>query len=389
MKRSSDWFRWVALLLAAAFVFGCSSNDNDDAGGDDGDGDIVLLPLYEFQLTSTADDPITVNLSGSGLLLQLGHLGEGPGLIGSYHIASGAFSVFSGSSLVIDELGAPPQSSGAIDVQLAEIPQLFGDFEVEATADWLVPAGSDPDTGALLVRRGDERVEVAVIDSGDTVRIRWDETGDGVFDAEASLTWTEFDDLDETAPEWQRLGDFAYSATIEFMLELAEFGLEGLSLIDEDLVQVGERILTCDAFSAAGLSVPPPPPVIPDAGSLTFAWFDDAADGEVGPGDSFSMQFDYCLDDDPTDDIDDLVNGTVGLNSYTEVVTERNTTNFVTRVGFEGTSPAARPGGLAFEALERWEVIDTDGSGPLTTTEAELNTVIDGRLVLVFFEPTD
>jgi len=323
------------------------------------------------------------------LLLQLGHLGEGPGLIGSCHIASGAFSVFSGSSLVIDELDPTPQSSGRVDVELATVPQLFGDFEVEATADWLVPAGSDPDTGALLVRRGDERVEVTVIDSGDTVRVRWDETCDGVFDAEVSLTWTEFDDLDDTAPEWQRLGDFAYSATIEFMLELAEFGLEGLSLIDEDLVQVGQRVLTCDAFGAAGLSVPPPPPVIPDAGSLTFAWLDDAADGEVGPGDSFRMEFEYCLDDDPTDDIDELVNGTIRLNSYTEVATERNTTNFITRVGFEGTSPAARPGGLAFETLERWEVIDMDGSGPLTTTDAELNTVIDGRLVLVFFEPTN
>lgn len=380
MKLSSRSLRWLVLVLAATFAIGCSSSGNgngdDDNGGDD--DNVALLPLYNFQLTSATDDPLTVSLPGleGALVLRLGHLFEGPGVFGSYHPASRAFSIALGSSLVIDELG--------------KVPVLYGDFTVEATSDWFVPADSYPETGAMIVGRGDESIEVAVIEGGTTVRLRWDELGDGEFEATELFTWPQFDDLldAEEAPEWQLLGAFGYSATVDFLLELAEIGIQGLEAIDDDLeTSGGLEDKACDAFSAAGLSVPNPPPVIPDLGWLTLEWLDDASDGNVGPGDSFVMAFDYCMSNDSDDNIKDMLNGTLGLNSYTEVLTLREGTNFITRIGFEGMSPAARAGGLEFDAFERWEVYDIDGSGPGTTTEAELNVVINGRLELVFFEP--
>jgi hypothetical protein len=99
------------------------------------------------------------------------------------------------------------------------------------------------------------------------------------------------------------------------------------------------------------------------------------------------MAFAYCVDDDPDDDIDDMLNGEIGLNSLTEVVTERATGSFITRIGWEGPGIAARPGGVEFKALERWEIFDADGNGPGTAAAAELTSVVDGRMVMVFFEP--
>lgn len=382
MKYSSNLKlrRWPVLAVAAAFAVACGSSGGGGGSGDVDDDVVSILPLYAYHLTSTSNDPITVTLPvlpGAGLSVRLGHLFEGPGMFGEFHPASGTFTVFSGSSLVIDELAAAPV--------------LYGDFSVEAIVDWFVPPDSHPETGALVVARGNERIEVAVIEGGDVVRIRRDAAGDGAYEEEAVFTWNEFEDLgdSEEVPEWQMLGSFGYAATIEFMLELAETGIEGLWLIDDDLEQGGQRITNCDAFSAAGLSVPAPPPDFPDRGTLTFAWLDDSADGSVGPGDSFVMDFDYCLSNDPDDDIDDLLNGTVGLNGYTEVVETLATGNFITRIGFEDVSASGRPGGLAFDALERWEVFDTDGSGPGTATEADLNAVINGRMTLVFFEPVN
>jgi hypothetical protein len=386
----NNTLRWPVLLLAAAFTVACGSSGG---GSDDVDDDDVIniLPLYAYQLTSAIDDPITVTLPGGTLSLQLSHLFEGPGLFGEYHPASGNFSVFAGSSMVVDELILV----GLQGNQLADVPTLFGDFSVQATVDWFVPADSDPDTGALVVARGDERIEVAVIDGGNTVRLRHDATGDGVYEEEVSLTWQEFDDLGDfaEAPEWQLLGSFAYDATIEFMFELAQAGIDGFEFIDEDLAQGGQRIIQCSAFSDLGLAVPPPPPVIPDQGTLTFSWLDDGSeggsgpDGVVGVGDSFNMAFAYCVDDDPEDDIDDMLNGEIGLNSFTEVVTENTTGSFITRIGWEGPGVAARPGGIEFKALERWEVFDADGDGAGTTAGAELTSVVDGRMVMVFFEP--
>lgn len=382
MKISMKIMRWPVLLLAAAGAVACGSSGSSDVVDDD---DFVILPLYNYQLTSTIDDPITVTALG-GLQLQLGHLGDGPGLFGAYQVADGTFSVFTGSSLVVDELGGP---FFAGDVQ-ADVVTLFGDFTVEATADWLVPADSDPETGALVVARGKERIEVAVINAGNTVRISYDAAGDGAYEESATFTWAAFDDLGDVGepPEWQLLGKFAYDATLQFMLELADIGISAFDFADETLQQTGGQVVVqCDAFSSLGLSVPPPPPVIPNQGQFTFAWLDDAANGSVGPGDSFDWDFVYCVDDDPDDDIDDMLNGGVGLNSLTEVYEQRPAGETLVRIGWEGAGIAARPGGVHFSELERWEVFDADGAGAGTVADAELTSTVDGRMTLVFFEP--
>jgi hypothetical protein len=262
MNGKSLSFKWLLVALVASTGVACSSSGGDDSG-DDGDGEVVVLPRYEFQMTSHPETPVVVQVPmGEGVNLRLTHLGDGPGVFGDFNLETGAFSIFGGSSLVIDDVGLMP---------------LFGDFDIQATATWVIPVEQFATSGAMVVRRDAERVFVTVLPAGAGVSIEWDENNDGTLEDEVSLSWDEFDDLPDTAPEWQQLGSFAYSATIDFMLELAEWGITGIELIDDDLVTLSPIVAPCDAFSGAGLAVPPPPPVIPDEGFLTFTWYDDAA----------------------------------------------------------------------------------------------------------------
>jgi len=377
--RNNHLLRWPVLLLAATFTVACSSSSSSGSG-DDGDDDVInILPLYSYELTSSSDAPITVAVPLTFTSLQVTHGFDQRGLFGTYQPDDGAFTVETGSNIVVTELG--------------KMPMLFGDFSVQATVDWFVPGDGNPDTGALEVRRGEELIEVAVIDGGNTVRIRWDAAGDGIYEESVSLTWAQFDDLgdSEEVPEWQALGAFAYDATLEYMFELAEFGIGAFDFVGDELEQAGQLVIQCDAFSDLGLSVPPrlpSVPDIPDQGLLTFSWLDDSADGVVGPGDSFEMALDFCLDvEDPNDDFHDMYNGDVGLNSLTEVVTERANGSFITRIGWEGPGAAGRPGGIEFNSVRLFEVYDADGDGPGTVAAADPTSTVSGRMVLVFFEP--
>ena len=376
MKLSMKPTRWPVLALAAAFTVACGSSGSDDVIEDD---TIIILPLYAYQLTSTSDDPVTITvpLWEAGFQeLQLGHLFDGPGLFGTYQPDDGAFTVEAGSSLAVSHQG----------------PFSFGDFSVQAIVDWFVPGDGTPDTGALEVARGDERIEVAVINGGNTVRMRWDAAGDGVYEESVELTWQEFDDLGVWGedPDWQIFGSFAYDLTLEYVFELAQFGIEAFDFLDDALEQAGQVVVECTAFSDLGLSVPPPlpsSPAFPDQGMLTFSWLDEAANGILGPGDSFRMDFLACLEDDPLDDYDDMYTNGVDLNSLTEVYEQRAAGETLVRIGWEGPGVAGRPGGVNFDGLWLWEVWDADGDGPETEAAARMDSQVNGRMTLVFFEP--
>ena len=172
----------------------------------------------------------------------------------------------------------------------------------------------------------------------------------------------------------------------DFVIELMGFGIAGFDLVLDELADTSPVVVTCDAFSDLGLSVPPPPPAIPDAGLTTFTWVDDSTDGGVGPGDSFDTDLDYCLTIvEAVDEDQVMLNGLFSLNSYTEVV-ENNT---LVRIGWEGVSPAGRPGGVVFDDLQEFEVYDADGPGGSNVARVHLGATINGRMTLVLTEPAD
>jgi hypothetical protein len=387
MRREHSGSWWLVIALLAATGVACSSggggDDDGDGGGGGGDDDVAVLPVYEYQLTTDAlDDPIVVQVPmGENLLLELGCPYGCPNLQGEYYVDSGRFTIEGGSHLLIRELNQPFQ--------------LFGLIQVDVVETFDVPFESLPTSGRMHVFEFTVaeppdigHVYLTVLPGGAGIQLEWDRNNDGTLEDEAVLSWAEFDELlGSEAAEWQQMGAFGYSVMVDFMLELAEYGLGGIELISmtsDVLPDVSPVTAPCDAFSDVGLSVPPPPPVFPDQGYETFAWYDDAASGDVNPGDSFGFDFDYCLVYIPEEDLT-VLNGTIGLNSWTEVVSG----GVLRRIGFEGTSPAGTPGGLVFEDFELWEVWDADDEGPGTVAQAHLGARINGRMTLVLFEPTN
>lgn len=168
------------VALVAATGVACSSGGDESSDGDD--GEVVVLPQYEFEMTSHPETPVVVQVPmGEGVNLRLRHLGE--------------------------------------------VPVLFGDFDIEATQTWVVPVEEFATSGAMAVRRGSERVLVTVLPAGAGVNVEWDEDNNGTLDGSVALSWDEFEDLPDGAPEWQELASFAYSAAGHSRRGLPDFHL--------------------------------------------------------------------------------------------------------------------------------------------------------------------
>lgn len=373
MKLPLMTMRWLVVALAASLFLGCDLWDDDDdkdgSGGDD-NGEVVLLPSYAYELTSMASDPITVvaPIGDSGdVTLTLTHIGDGPGMFGTYTVADELFTIAEGSTLVVNGT--------------EQNPNLFRGFEIAITGTWIIPVDGPPMEGSMVVNRPFELVYVDVTADG-LLQLRWDAIGDGTIDGEVVFSFEELDAvMDGDAPEWQKLGIAAIQIGGEFVSELMAYGIAGFELIVDELADVSPLTVTCDAFSDIPLAVPPPPPTIPDAGLMTFTWLDDSGDMQVGPGDSLDADWTYCLMiTEPLEDEQIMLNGQYSLNSYTEVVVDGT----LVRIGFEGTSPAGRPGGVLFDALEQWEVYPGESG-----TVAHRGALINGRMTLVFTEPAE
>jgi len=369
MKLLLNTTRWLVIVLASTLALGCDLFDDDDDDDNGGPVEVVVLPTYAYTLVSVADDPITVvaplREDGSDVTLALGHA-EGGGMFGTYTVEDGTYTIDAGSDLEVTEVGTTSA--------------LYGDFVIDVTTTWIFPPDGPPTQGAATFTRLMDMADVEVTPEGALYVVY---TGFMGAVEEVVLSFEEFDDImdDPDAPYWQKWVIFAVQIGGDFVSELASYGVASFDLIVDELADVSPVTVTCDAFSSIGFAVPPPPPDIPDAGSLTFTWVDDAADGAVGPGDSFDMQPDYCLSImEPLEDEQLMINGLISLNSYTEVI-ENNT---LVRIGFEGTSPAGRAGGLHFDDFERYEIYGTGGSNVATV---HLGATVNGRMTLVFEEP--
>ena len=368
MKIPIATMRWLFIALAATVVVGCDLFDDDDDDNDSGPVDVVVLPTYAYTMISVADDPITVVaplLEEGDVTLALGHA-EGGGMFGTYTVEDGTFTIDVGSDLEVTEVGTTFA--------------LYGDFSIDVTTTWVFPPEGPPTQGAFTLTGFMQTADVEVTTEG-ALRVVYE--GGMAPPEEVVLSFEQLDEImdDPETPTWQKWVIFALQIGGDFVPELASYGIGGFDLIVDELADVSPVTVACDAFSSIGLAVPPPPPTIPDEGMLTFTWVDDAADGSVGPGDSFDMDTMYCLSVvEPLEDEQIMLNGLVGLNSYTEVVTN----NTLVRIGFEGTSPAGRDGGVHFDDLERYEVYGSQG-----TTVAHLGALINGRMTLVFTEPAD
>jgi hypothetical protein len=108
----------------------------------------------------------------------------------------------------------------------------------------------------------------------------------------------------------------------------------------------------------------------------TITW---TGSGELSPGDDFSWQFNQCWIDESNDPIDDLINGTILLENYTETVDF--STNTLLDIGFGGLS--GESGGIIFD-LTVSETVEENG---VFTIAADDVITITGGFAMIIQAP--
>ncbi|MBN2720350.1 MAG: hypothetical protein JXR72_04520, partial [Proteobacteria bacterium] len=149
----------------------------------------------------------------------------------------------------------------------------------------------------------------------------------------SSYNWEEFEELLENpkASEWEQKASFAFNILI-FIYDQMEHVISAFELIDDNesrLLSVNPITEYCDAFSAADLTAPEG---VDDQGTAEFDWEES---GEVGPGDNFSLFFTDCWQNDPADDMDDLLQGGLDFTGYIENIVPIGDDEVLTSIGFE------------------------------------------------------
>lgn len=344
------------------------------SGGGGGEDDVEetpasLLPLYNFSLFRMSN---SVNpMEGVTAVSDAGTFRIDPNPV------QGTFScdtvtdvcelatIGGGTFLnVYDE--SPTQVTGNIGIQILQ-PVVFAagsDFPTSGTVQIFSP---DPPAGLGL---GFLELQITTCPGGAGVQIVDNATPVGCY------AWEAFEELfDTSADQVEQLASFGHG-TVDFLFSLVEFAVSALENIGEyeETLQFGMVGVSCDAFSSEGST---PPVSVPDQGMFFFSWTDANADTLLNAGDNFDQSFDNCWINDPTDNIDTLVNGTVDFVNYEDV--ESN--DVVTRLGFE-PYPVGTDGGVWFTNLI---VGETEISGMATSVTQEVT--LNGGFSIVFAEP--
>ena len=355
----------ISTLLVLVLAAGCSS---------DSDGVAVSPP-------ATVPDLLNYEIrQGAGTQLTLT---QNPTLTVTSTLLAGTFTRSTGAFTLNVQSPAMTVDAGTFLAQQdIDLGTNFSDysFHVTAAAAWV--GEGNPTNGEFEVfddevRKITMRVIVNANGSGlPGVEITYWPNGEGIPGSSVSeYTWEQLDGLFEepAAEPYAQIAAFAYSLLriIYEQGELVVLALEFISENDVLLEEAGPIVETCDTFPR------PSDPIVPNPGTSTVFWSDASADGSVGPGDSFFLDFADCWDDDPADSIDTLYKGTVELANYTEV----SSSGVITRIGFE---PSSSPGGIVFTGLEITETED-DGIN-IIVFDAETIT-LGGGFSMVFTNP--
>jgi hypothetical protein len=328
---------FVALFTAAG-VSGCSSGGDDDFEC----SDFVILNLYQYFFNKsfigqidglTGDfDSDTVNIAPFWLS-------------GTLHTMTGELTVDDFSRYSIT------------DVSMT----LFGDFRVDVTNTLTFPEEDVPTAGAYEVMTISNTTAVLVNSPADGVFVTLD-SGLPEF-----YLWGDFDTDNPGAPQHVQRASFALGA-LGFMLDQMGFAVEALEFIgDNESVLTGQGTArdVCDVFVSF-------PGITNNPGFLDMTWRDNG-DGFLSFGDDFEALFTECWEDDPSDAVDELLDGTVFLNDYYEAI-DGNCR--VISAGFDDVD------------YENLDIAETGSDQPFGGNVAVSSTVrVNGNFALLFNQP--
>lgn len=295
--------RWRLLLLVPIAVVGALSITACDSG----DGDFLpargiveptILPIYGYHISATsAGRPLTVSIPGEGGMRTVS-INLGNSLNGRINV-----SVDLNNNASVTDYSLWSQSRLAVDSDVG-IPFL-GAFVIEVIEDLQFQADGPPSSGVIEIRTITETVSLEASLNG--VELRFG-TATPII-----LTWGQLESLIDSdfAIEWQRRAALA-AEILEFVLAQAFGVTDALNLVDSRLATVNPLVGSCDAFTGG------PPPNVLAQGESTFTWM-GSGDIPIG-GDDFQWAFTDCWFDDPSNGMDQLLNGVIDLNDYFEVI---------------------------------------------------------------------
>lgn len=341
IKTSTNPSPWRALWLLPVSVFavltivatgggGGGGDDGGGLGGGDDLGPVTILPTYNFLLTNLNTGELLTASLGSGLSVSI----DIDGLLHS----SVDLSVSTGNEVTF--LSYVGRAGSRFDLNVSSTGEFPAASPVAVlfTQDITVDFGSPPSSGAIDVVVPGETVTVTMTAVGVQLSVNG---GDAV-----SYSWDEFMVLleDEAAEAWVRRASLAVGAvefTYELFFDVAEI------LDDLDVATLSNPLVeSCDMFTGT-----PPAGVLPQ-GELTLTWL---GSGELSPGDDFEWLFNQCWLDEPNDSTDDLIDGTILMQNYTETVDFNTNTLF--EIGFGDLNGLP---GVVFDVTVS-ETVETDG----------------------------
>ena len=355
---------WRSLWMIPVTVFAVLTiiATGGGGGGDGGDtiddvdpGPVNILPTYNFFLKNLQGDNLLTAALGSGLVVAIDIDGLLANTVDVSVDANNEVTFLSyvaraGSRFdLIASSGGLLPVDGTIAVILTE----------DLTFDFL---GAPPSSGAVDIVIPGETVSLTALSGGVQLSLNGGEP--------VTYTWDEFGNLldDDTQEAWLLRASLA-SGALEFIYE---YFFNVADILDELEVAAFTNPLveSCDMFTGT------PPAGVLAQGEITVTW---TGSGELSPGDDFSWQFNQCWLDEAGDPVDDLLDGSVLLENYTETIDFNSNTLF--EIGFGGLGD--QPGGIVFD-LTVSETVENNG---VFTIAADDVVTITGGFAMIIQSP--
>jgi len=347
----------IALVLIVASGGGGGGGDDDGPTGDFGDEPPIIPTTLRFLLASLPDDePLTVN-AGSDLTVTVNFTDIVFGTVD--------LTVNADNTVIFDSYSTTDTEGMEVTVSSLGGSTLDGTFEfiVVNTRPIETNIGDNPHAGHFEVVTPTEMVTVKIL-SATEVQIVLNDPGEPI---SLTYTWDEFTDLlgDDLVDTWQRRASLAANV-YEFIYELA-------LTVGDSLDELGTVVVTNPIVESCDMFTGTQPAGVLAQGETTITWL---GSGEMTSGDNFEWRFTDCWLDEPLDDTDDLINGVVRLENYSEAVT---VANILLEIGF-GSLGGGR-GGVFFDNLLISETQEDTG---VFTIDPDDNLTVNGGFVLLF-----
>lgn len=355
MIKNNNPSPWRALWLLPVSVFAVLTivATGGGGGGDDGigpiddvdPGPVNLLPSYNFFITNLPGDNLLTVQSPPGDPIPFAVSMDIDGLLAN----TLDISVNANNEVTFLSFVARASSRFDLIVTSGGLDPLDGTIAVILTEDLTFDViGAPPTSGAFNVIIPTETVAVTIVAGGVQLSLNGGEA--------VSYTWDEFENLfdDDAQETWLRRASLAGGA-FEF---LYGYFFDIADILDElELVTLTNPLVeNCDMFTGS------PPDGILAQGEISVTW---TGSGELSPGDDFSWEFNQCWFDDLNDVTDELFDGTVLLQDYTETIDFN--TNTLIGIGFGSLS--GEPGGVIFD-LTVSETFENNGVFTISDTMA-------------------